>query len=750
MKKSRAVKIAGTFAVCLALARPGRAEFAYVANGSSNNVLGYTVNGATGALTPVAGSPFAAGTFPISVTVDPAGKFAYVTNELDNTISGYSINAATGALTPIAGSPFATGARPFSVVIDPTGKFAFVANANDNNLSGYAINAVTGALTPVPGSPFAAGFLPTTLAVDPTGKFVYVVNYAFASDSVSGYAINPATGTLTPVPGSPFPTAGQNPRSIAVDPTGKFVYVANQQSDSVSGYAINAATGTLTPIAGSPFAGGSNPSGVAVDPTGKLVYVANFSNNGVGSVSAFTVNGATGALTPVAGSPFAAGSGPVYVAVDPTGKFVYVTNSSSSNVSGFSLNAATGALAPLAGSPFPAAGEPLGIFITAGPMAPLAPPVISKTFGGATVPLNGMTSLSFTVMNPNAALALTGVGFTDMLPSGLVVSTPNGLTGSCGGGTISTTLATVTLNGAMLAQGASCTFSVNVTGTTAGIQNNSVTVSDANAGTGNTANASVTVLAGVAPPTISKTFGAPIVSLGGSTTLTFAVANPNGIALTGVAFTDTLPTGLAISMPNGLSGSCGGGTIRATTGSNTVSLTGATLAANASCNFSVNVTGTAIGTQINTTSAVASTNGGTGLTATATILVQVAGQTSDVFQVRYAANLNVGDSFIDITNTGASSTTAFPTQDGTICVNVYAFSPDEQLISCCTCPVTPSGLASLSARNDLVSNTLTPGVPTGIVVKLLATAGTAPGSCNAATAGTGTNILVPGLGAWGT
>lgn len=108
----------------------------------------------------------------------------------------------------------------------------------------------------------------------------------------------------------------------------------------------------------------------------------------------------------------------------------------------------------------------------------------------------------------------------------------------------------------------------------------------------------------------------------------------------------------------------------------------------------------------------------------------------DAFQVRYAANLSIGDSFIDITNTGASSTTAFPAQNGNLCVNVYTFSPDEQMVSCCACPVTPNGLASLSVRNDLISNTLTPGVPTSVVVKLVATTA-------------GTNQLTTGLAAWG-
>ena len=118
------------------------------------------------------------------------------------------------------------------------------------------------------------------------------------------------------------------------------------------------------------------------------------------------------------------------------------------------------------------------------------------------------------------------------------------------------------------------------------------------------------------------------------------------------------------------------------------------------------------------------------------------------FQVRYAANLNFGDAFIDLSNSGASSTVAFPTQNGNICANVYTYSPDEQLISCCSCNITPNALVSLSVRNDLISNTLTPAVPTSVVVKLLGSTGVS--TCNAATVGTGANVLATGLLAWGT
>jgi hypothetical protein len=127
-----------------------------------------------------------------------------------------------------------------------------------------------------------------------------------------------------------------------------------------------------------------------------------------------------------------------------------------------------------------------------------APPTIGKSFGAASIALNGSTSLSFTIDNPNVSTALTGVGFTDTLPAGLVVSTPNGLTGTCGGGTITATAGSgaVSLAGAALAATASCTFSVNVTGTTAGVKNNVTgAVTSVEGGTGGTAPANVTVSA---------------------------------------------------------------------------------------------------------------------------------------------------------------------------------------------------------------------------------------------------------------
>src|ERR1700678_2919680 len=56
----------------------------------------------------------------VIVSCTQAGRFAYVPNETSNTISAYAIDASTGALTPVAGSPFAsTGTTPVAAMVDP-------------------------------------------------------------------------------------------------------------------------------------------------------------------------------------------------------------------------------------------------------------------------------------------------------------------------------------------------------------------------------------------------------------------------------------------------------------------------------------------------------------------------------------------------------------------------------------------------------------------------------------------------------
>lgn len=240
------------------------------------------------------------------------------------------------------------------------------------------------------------------------------------------------------------------------------------------------------------------------------------------------------------------------------------------------------------------------------------PPSISAAFSQPTVLVGQTGMLTFTITNPNAASALTGVGFSAVLPAGLTATVPadtcNGALGVGGG--------VIFLSGGVLPPGASCTATVNVVASIAvtfNITTNAVTSNEG--GSGNTASAALT--ANPAPLSISEAFGAASIPLNGTTSLTFTITNPAASVQTNAAFTDTLPAGLVIT--GTFSNSCGGTVVITTTGS--IALSNVTPAGSSSCTLSFNVTGTSAGTKINTTGAISSFEGGTGNSATATLIV---------------------------------------------------------------------------------------------------------------------------------
>jgi hypothetical protein len=261
----------------------------------------------------------------------------------------------------------------------------------------------------------------------------------------------------------------------------------------------------------------------------------------------------------------------------------------------------------------------------------VAPPSLSTAFTPASLANAGITSLGFTITNPSGNdVALSGVGFSDTLTT---LTTGSGPATACGGTLTITLPSTIALSGASIAPGASCSFSVGVTGAWFGYFSVSTQVTSTNGGTGNTSTAHLSV--GYVAPTISAAFGSSSITAGGSTTLSFTLTNPNSnvvpdvrpavpmgsMPLSGIGFTDTLPAGLVVATPNGLTGSCDGGTITAPAAGTTISLSGATLAAGASCTFSVSIVGVSPGSFTDSTGPVGSTEGGAGTAGSAGLTV---------------------------------------------------------------------------------------------------------------------------------
>lgn len=257
------------------------------------------------------------------------------------------------------------------------------------------------------------------------------------------------------------------------------------------------------------------------------------------------------------------------------------------------------------------------------------PPFIAKAFSPAAVGTGDVSTLTFTITNPNNATVgtIAGVAFSDTYPSINLVNAPTpNVVNNCGG-TITGGAAGgngIALSGASIPFNSSCTIFVDVVSATAGtFLNTSGAVSSTTTtpfviGTGNTASATLTVLP---KPTISKSFAAPAIAVNGTTTLTLIVTNPSTtLALTNVAFSDNFPTNLLVATPGSLTSDCGG-TATAVDGSGLLSLTGGSLGVNSNCTITVDVTSGVVGSYSNTTTGVSSTQtGAAGAVSNAAIL----------------------------------------------------------------------------------------------------------------------------------
>lgn len=235
--------------------------------------------------------------------------------------------------------------------------FAFVANTNSNTVSAFQVDSQSGTLFPISGGSFPTGLAPEFMAVDSGSKFLFVANSN--SNDVSAFAIDATKGNLTEAPGSPFP-AGTQPKGLALVSSANLLFVANNGSNDISVFKFDALTGALTPAAGSPFKGVPTPIGVTTDALGKFLYVTSTDLNtlsNTNAISAFSIDGTTGALTPVAGSPFASGTTPIGLVADPNGIFVYVgdhmanVTSTADAISAFHVSATDGSLARVGGAP---------------------------------------------------------------------------------------------------------------------------------------------------------------------------------------------------------------------------------------------------------------------------------------------------------------------------------------------------------------------------------------------------------------
>ncbi len=318
-------------------------------------------------------------TNPGPMGMDRLGKFLYVVNSANVAckgcwnFAGFTPNSS-GDLAPLAGSPLFTSV-PDSFVADPTGNILYDSGgqgaSQGADIVTMLIDANSGALTPIADSSGFDEFV--AMALNPAGTFIYGASTGVAGlPSIGGVwvgSISPTTGAVTLV--AKPPQGGLGVSALAVHPSGKFLFAVNDNgggvpSSTLLSYTINPTTGALTLLNSIPYDFPVTLGGVVVHPSGGFLYV---SDQGSNTVLGFSIDG-SGNLTALAGSPFSAGAGAIntnFLAMDPAGKFLYAANyqggGGASNLSGFTVDANSGALTPIAGSPFPAGVSPDAIVI---------------------------------------------------------------------------------------------------------------------------------------------------------------------------------------------------------------------------------------------------------------------------------------------------------------------------------------------------------------------------------------------------
>jgi 6-phosphogluconolactonase len=185
------------------------------------------------------------------IGTSPDNRFALVADLGLDEVLIYRFDAANGKLTA-NNPPFAKanpGAGPRHFAFHPNGKFAYLLTEMESAVTAFSYNAGKGSLSALQTistlrREYSGPKEGAELVVHPSGKFLYASNRA-GVDSVTAFSIDRAKGTLKLI--GEFPTMGKTPRNFTIDPTGRFLLAANQESGNIMVFRIDAATGRLTP-----------------------------------------------------------------------------------------------------------------------------------------------------------------------------------------------------------------------------------------------------------------------------------------------------------------------------------------------------------------------------------------------------------------------------------------------------------------------------------------------------------------------
>lgn len=312
---------------------PGRGLNVGVINPSTGAVTDSSTGGGTAFITGPGG-------FVRFMQTDPRGRFLFTSEQASSSFFGVqlgtsgigalTINRASGAVSPAPNGSVILNQPGNKLAVDPAGTHLYtVVSAS---ITVYLIDQTTGALS-LSAALAASSNVGALVVVSPDGRFLFNIG----NGSATTYTIDPGTG-IPRVTTFSASTGAVNEQDVAISPNGKYLYIIDA-STTTKVVLINS-DGSLTPLSPSPQMSGRGVS-IAVHPNSNFVYVVALNTTGLSSLEAFRVD-SSGALSSVAGSPFAGGTHPLFVSIDASGRFLYLA--SQAGLISFAIDSSAGAL----------------------------------------------------------------------------------------------------------------------------------------------------------------------------------------------------------------------------------------------------------------------------------------------------------------------------------------------------------------------------------------------------------------------
>jgi len=256
-------------------------KFLYAVNeqgGANSKLVAFSINAATANLTKINEAATGGDGSP-HISVHPSGKLVLVAHYGSGHVSTIKVDNNGGVVSPPADVERPANDRSHHIIADRSGQNVFICNVSSNTVFQFKVDTA-GMLTAngqVAGFPGGAG--PRHMAFHPTLNVAYTINET--AKTVSSLTYDPATGKLSdPKTQSGLPPNttfnGGSGAHILVSPDGKLVFASIRGHNSITSYKVNPADGTLT-YAANQQAGGMirTPRNFGIDPTGKYLIVAN-------------------------------------------------------------------------------------------------------------------------------------------------------------------------------------------------------------------------------------------------------------------------------------------------------------------------------------------------------------------------------------------------------------------------------------------------------------------------------------------